>query len=486
MAEATRADSFSGPPHPRDEECRASLGVRDGQILAGKYLILHRLAAGGMGTVYRARQLASEHDFAVKVLHPHYSHRQRVVRRFVREAKIASALANDHVVGVIESGEFSGLPFFVMELLRGHDLQQLLRKEGRLTVPRAVSLILDACRGLGAAHDAGLVHRDLKPANIFVTRRDDGREVAKVLDFGVAKLRNAAESTGEGTLIGTVGYMAPEQVTSGKSVDYRADVYALGLILREALLGAPLHRGDKADILFRVVYSDAPSLRSQRPDICEELDGIVSRAIARDPDLRCPTVKALADALHPFARAGSVPSVASITSSAPTSSGSLDVSTIEDSCSGEGPFPGPPTKKSARPHAEGPSARFPRAKVAVAVIAVLGAIAMTISSNGFHAKPEQGGSEAASAPVRVLMNLQPSREALPDPAPRQAATQRVMPNSRAGGASATRKRTGATLAVPNVVIALPGVNFDAANPYTAARGVDRADRRVPPSGAIER
>src|SRR5688572_29929752 len=105
MAEATRADSFSGPPHPRDEECRASVGVRDGQILAGKYLILHRLAAGGMGTVYRARHLASEHDFAVKVLHPHYSHRQHVVRRFVREAKIASALANDHVVGVIESGE---------------------------------------------------------------------------------------------------------------------------------------------------------------------------------------------------------------------------------------------------------------------------------------------------------------------------------------------------------------------------------------------
>lgn len=291
-----------GHLHAPSTACPSPVDARIGEILGGKYQILRRLSAGGMGTVYEARHVVVERHFAVKLLHPECAIRPRIVQRFMQEATAVSALASEHLVAVIDFGNASGIPYFVMELLLGQDLRQLLCEYPQLPVPRAVNMALDVCRGLKAAHDAGLVHRDLKPANIFMTQSSSGRDVAKVLDFGAAKFRDAQVSTGEGTLIGTVGYMAPEQVISGKCVDQRADVYSLGVVLYEAIAGRPVYRGGSAEVLYRILHEDPPRLDACRKNLPRGLAEIISRAMAREPAIRYPNVVALAEDLKPFAR----------------------------------------------------------------------------------------------------------------------------------------------------------------------------------------
>src|SRR5688572_87972 len=166
---------------------------RIGQVVDGKYFILRRLACGGMGSVYEARHSVVGRHFALKFLHEQYAQRSSMVQRFLREAQAAGSIASEHVIGVLDYGSAEGTPYLVMELARGKDLRELLAEHQTLEEQRAVRIVLDACRGLALAHDRGLVHRDLKPANICVTQRGDGREVAKVIDFGVAKLRDGVD-----------------------------------------------------------------------------------------------------------------------------------------------------------------------------------------------------------------------------------------------------------------------------------------------------
>jgi serine/threonine-protein kinase len=286
--------------HAAGEACAFVPNLRAGDVLNGKYQLLRLLAAGGMGTVYEARDVALGQHFAVKILHSEYASCDRAVQRFLREARVMSALSHEHLVGVIDSGAVSGVPYFVMELLRGYDLRHLLGAMYRLPVRRAVNIVLDVCCGLGAAHDAGLIHRDLKPANIFLAMGRNGREVVKVLDFGVAKLRDTTGGTGEGTLIGTLGYMAPEQIISGRDVDHRADIYSLGKVLYEALAGGRLHQGNSASALYRIVSEDPPSLDLKRGDLPSGLAQVVARAMARAPHERYSSVSQLAIDLGRF------------------------------------------------------------------------------------------------------------------------------------------------------------------------------------------
>ena len=289
--------------HSRGEEVGSKvIDCRIGEVLKGKYEILRRLAAGGMGTVYEARDVILGQRFAVKILHSEFAGCAGTVQRFLRESALLAALPHEHLVAVVDSGEVRGVPFFVMELLSGQDLLQLLVALRRLPVRRAVSLALDVCCALGAAHDAGLIHRDLKPANIFVTCNREGREVAKVLDFGVAKLRDVAGGTGEGTLIGTLGYMAPEQITAGHEVDHRADIYSLGIILYEAISGERAHPGKGLGALHSIVNEDPPLLDLRRRNLPSGLGQVVARAMARAPAERYASVSQFAAALQPFVR----------------------------------------------------------------------------------------------------------------------------------------------------------------------------------------
>jgi eukaryotic-like serine/threonine-protein kinase len=217
-----------------------------GQVLDGKYELLARLGEGGMGAVYRARRVLIGDEVAVKVLHTRFIGNETLVERFRREARAAAALRHPNVVAIYDFGEArddDAPAYIVMELVEGGSLRQLLRREGRLKPERAVALMRDICAGVGAAHRKQIFHRDLKPDNVIVLPPDEDRdrETVKVVDFGLAKLRDASGAptlTETGVLMGTPLSMSPEQCR-GERLDARSDVYSLGAMLYEMLAGRP-------------------------------------------------------------------------------------------------------------------------------------------------------------------------------------------------------------------------------------------------------
>jgi serine/threonine protein kinase len=255
-----------------------------------------------MADVYEVEHLELGASFAAKVMRE-ASREERSVRRFLREARLLAGLRSDHIVTVFDvSSPRDEHTFYVMELLHGSDLRKLMKDTPVFSLERAAKLVSDACAGLGAAHAAGLVHRDMKPENLFVTHRDSGQELCKVLDFGVVKV-NAGTSTRDGALIGTLRYMAPEQIEHPTSVGVRADVYALGAILYECLTRRPVHASESVErLLFEILNQPITPMRSHRSDLPEEFERVVRRALEKDPLQRFASVEAMADALRPFAR----------------------------------------------------------------------------------------------------------------------------------------------------------------------------------------
>ena len=292
---------------PAERAGRSDQAALD-DAFAPNYRRLRLIGSGGMGEVYEVEHLRLGSRFAAKILRPGGRDQAARVRRFLREVRFLSRLQSDHIVRVIDvSGEERERPYYVMELLHGQDLRGLLRNHAQFPVRRALKLLFDACRGLEVAHAAGLVHRDLKPENLFVTHRDDGEELCKLLDFGVSKASEPA-TTEDGVMIGTVAYMAPEQVESSGTVTTRADVYALGAILYELLTGRPPHVADSVErLIFKILSGSPEPIRAVRADVPRELDAAVLRALARDPKDRFGSAGDFADAL----RAGVSPDVGS-------------------------------------------------------------------------------------------------------------------------------------------------------------------------------
>jgi serine/threonine-protein kinase len=286
-----------------------------GAVLAGAYRVEARLGKGGMGVVLRATELSADRLVAIKVMTAVAAADPEQVARFRREAKAASSLTSKHVVRVLDFGELeSGLPYLVMEHLEGMSLVELCKERGPLPVAEAVEYVMQAIHGVAEAHALGIVHRDLKPANLFLTG-ELSAPVVKVLDFGASKL--TPESTVDpsdpggvtvaSSLIGSPRYMAPEQIRSALEVDARADVYALGATLHELLSGKPIFFADSLARIFAQVLWDAPEpLAATRDDVPSALVAIVSRCLAKAPGDRYATVEALAAALAPFGRSGSV------------------------------------------------------------------------------------------------------------------------------------------------------------------------------------
>lgn len=278
-----------------------------GEIVAGKYQIVRLLGSGGMGAVYEARHVFLSRRVALKFLHPRMAENAEMVARFQSEAKAAGGLESENLVAVTDFGVTDDHAcFLVMEYLDGEDLAHLLERVGPLPVTRAVRIVIQACRGVGVAHRAEIVHRDLKPQNLFVGRRADGSDLVKVLDFGIAKLRRVAEKADFATRInaamGTPNYMAPEQARSAAGVDEKADIYALGVILYEALSRKHPHPGETYNQIIAHLLSEPPvRLDTVCPGMPPGLYEIVDRAIAADPKARFASVEALATALQPYA-----------------------------------------------------------------------------------------------------------------------------------------------------------------------------------------
>src|SRR6195952_5378083 len=266
-----------------------------GRLLDDRYEIRRRLATGGMATVYAAIDTRLDRPGAVKGMHPALAADEEFVARFRREAKAAARLSSPAVVNVTDQGQDAGTVFLVMELVDGHPLRDVLRQEGALSPAEAVGLISPVLEALAAAHTAGYVHRDVKPENVLIG--DDGR--VKVGDFGLARAVDASPLTATtGLLLGTVAYLAPEQVRRGVA-DARTDVYAAGVLLFEVLTGRPPFEGDTAlSVAYQHLHDRVPAPSSIAPDVPEELDELVLQATEPDPDDRPVDAGALLEDLR--------------------------------------------------------------------------------------------------------------------------------------------------------------------------------------------
>ncbi len=296
-------------PRPRVESpvaawfiVEVSAALKSGDVIDGVYVIERLLGTGGMGAVYVARESRLDRRVAIKVLLETMVANVDVVKRFEREARSAAALQSDHVTRVLSVGSLPNrAPFIVMELLEGEDLASMLKTRGRLAVAEVIGCISQVCDALAEAHALGIVHRDIKPANIFLARRPTGATTVKVLDFGISKAATGAAPqslTATSAFIGTPYYMSPEQVREAKTVDARADIWALGVVMYELLTGRPPFVADTlADLCVLIANAKPPLASSLRPDVPPALDAILARCLEKEPDHRFRTAKELMVAL---------------------------------------------------------------------------------------------------------------------------------------------------------------------------------------------
>jgi serine/threonine-protein kinase len=285
-------------------QVRAAL-PKVGDVVVGKYRIEKVVGEGGMGVVFAARHEALDQLVAVKVLLADAAKGDGVIERFVREAQAAARLQSEHVARVFDAGSLENdTPFLVMEYLEGCDLEELLELNKTLPVADACDYILQALAAMAQAHAVGIIHRDLKPANLYLAVRPDGTNVIKILDFGISKQTTTTGRekalTGRAVL-GSPAYMPPEQLRNAKGVDFRADIWALGIVLYEMLTGAPPFDGEGVGEIFAAVLEKDPApIRDKRPDVPPELEAVILKALARKADDRWQNVADLAIALAPF------------------------------------------------------------------------------------------------------------------------------------------------------------------------------------------
>ncbi|HTR54367.1 MAG TPA: serine/threonine-protein kinase, partial [Kofleriaceae bacterium] len=276
-----------------------------GQVLANRYQIESRIGEGAMGAVYKARHVKVGRAFAVKVLHAHLLAEPKVLQRFEREAELAGRLRHPNVIGVVDVGELpDGTRYMVMDFAAGPDLAALLA-EAPMAPSRVVHLARQMLEGLYHAHEAGLIHRDFKPENVIVERDTHGAEVPRIVDFGIAILREGGDSsdapgrlTTNGLVLGTPHYMAPEQAVADP-IDHRIDLFALGIMIYEMLAGKLPFDGNGVEIARANLLFDPPPIAQRVPhlEVDPLLEAFARRLMAKKRDLRPATAKAARELL---------------------------------------------------------------------------------------------------------------------------------------------------------------------------------------------
>lgn len=298
-----------------------------GTVLLDKYRIVRELGMGGMGIVLCAEHLQLGTRVALKFLLPEFAVQPDAAQRFVREARASTRIRSEHVARVLDVGSLPGaiaglhaprgpdgaeipqpgVPFIVMEYLDGVDLGRHLKSGATLSIHEAIDLVVQAAEALAQAHAAGVIHRDVKPANLFLARGADGTPCVKMLDFGIAKVveetaQQNLDLTKTRAVMGSALYMSLEQMRSTKTVDYRTDIYSLGITLYELLTHThPFMAESFSELCVKVSLDPPDPIVRHRPDISDELAEVIGQAYARYPDDRYPTVAAFAAALAPFA-----------------------------------------------------------------------------------------------------------------------------------------------------------------------------------------
>jgi serine/threonine-protein kinase len=283
-------------PHNREAELV-------GATLSGRYLVTRKVGQGGMGAVYEATHTLIGKRVAVKVLLEKYARREAIVQRLEQEARLASSCQNEHIIDITDFGTTDdGRTFVVMEFLEGESLSETLARETRLPEQRILAIVSQAASALVAAHAKGIVHRDIKPENLFLLRRKD-KDFVKVVDFGISKSLRASDEAEEaprltqtGMVLGTPLYMSPEQARGDDELDARVDIYALGVIMYEAATGrVPFSGTNYLSVISQVLNEQPVPPRTLRPELSEELEAIILRAMDKDRDERYASARELLD-----------------------------------------------------------------------------------------------------------------------------------------------------------------------------------------------
>jgi predicted Ser/Thr protein kinase len=284
-------------PSEKGEAQAKADGARERDVYLGRVLggchILEKVAEGGMGVVYKARQLNLGRTVAVKILSGELASDTTFVRRFIQEARSAAQLNHGNIVHINDVGEYQGVFYFVMEYVDGKNLKEILKLHQQLDVPRALEITAQVCQALRHAHSRGIIHRDIKPENIMITR--DG--VVKLADLGLAKkmaAENTAGITHAGSILGTPFYMAPEQAKDFSNVDRRSDIYSLGVTLYRMLTGAvPFDGRSPIEVMIKAIEGKKVPMHELREDISPEVEELVNRMMHKQPDMRFQEVDEL-------------------------------------------------------------------------------------------------------------------------------------------------------------------------------------------------
>jgi serine/threonine protein kinase len=429
MTDSPSTEPMAGIPNP-------------GEVLVGKYRVERVLGVGGMGAVVAATHLQLEEKVAIKFLHATTAVNADSVARFLREGKAVIKIRSEHAVKVHDVGRLeNGAPYLVMEHLEGSDLEALLQKNGPLAASDVVDMILQGCEAIAEGHTLGIIHRDLKPANLFLTQRADGSPCVKVLDFGISKAASSQNvvMTRTQTVMGSPRYMSPEQMRSTRAVDARTDVWSLGIILYELLSGAPPFNGESMTELCAQILQDAPTpLPRISPRVVPQLDAVVQRCLAKDPDQRFTNLAEFATALCVFGSASaraSTERIVRLMQARSGASGGVGATKPSLVSSPALPNPGPPVAPPVAPTlgsrtppvahrtldgAASTGATTPGKKLALTGVVGLIAVAATIAGVAFtrSREPSPASSVPATTPVAATpVPTPPAPAASPAAAP---------------------------------------------------------------------
>lgn len=451
------------------EVARITMALESGQLVAGRFQLDKMVGRGGMGSVWRARDGRLDMPCAVKFIEGEIAQNPEATMRFEREAKAAAQLRSPHVVQILDHGVWDGMPYIAMELLEGEDLGKRLSTRGRLSAPEISSVITQVCRALARAHMAGIVHRDLKPDNIFLCR-DDDREIAKVVDFGIAKSANSGlgmdSKTRTGSLLGTPYYMSPEQASGArdKPVDSRSDLWSLAVIVYQCFTGTLPFDGDAlGDLLVKIIVGVIPRPSDACSDLPLGFDAWWAKAASRDPSQRFQSAKEFAEALSLVCGTSQMTDVmdrsavhAALTAAAAERSGAHPAITTPT---------GDSMSRTIGADLEELHGLAPSKKrsSAIAVGALLGVLALVGGFVAFKGRSDAPSASAASAPAPVGMPAVVTPAVAPAPAQPSA----VAPDAGALPSAEPVQNTQVQAPAPSFAKAPRGRSSSAAAPPAA-------------------
>jgi serine/threonine-protein kinase len=393
------------------------MSLSPGDVIDAKYRIVRLIGEGGMGAVYEGENVRIHRKVAIKVLHAGVAENQDAVQRFEREAQAAGRIGSDHIVEVLDLGNLpDGDRYMVMEYLDGDSLSDRIRARVRMTPSELYPISVAMLEGLKAAHGAGIIHRELKPDNVFLLRsRSRQPDFVKLLDFGISKFNQLSGESGfsmtrTGAVMGTPYYMSPEQAKGAKGMDHRADLYAVGVILYEAVTGqVPFNADTFNELLFKIVLEEPPPIQQLVPDMDPAFAAIITKAMAREPAHRFQSSEEFQNALQNWATTGASPeAVAASTGVAGAPRAALV------SATGSGPQAAlgtgtPGTWSSTGSYSGATPQTPPKSKtsviVAVAVVGLLvvgGGVAAITFAGGGGAADEQAAAAAAEQEAALV------------------------------------------------------------------------------------